>query len=278
MNLISSFSLKTAHNDFLWSLLPRPPGWTCTSLWDRRGCDIVPPKRLIPTIGPSHGRWYGILSEKQSEALQMSSSVCLNRTSLFLLLIIGRSICQRTSRQPLQITKPMLDLLVAGHEIGPSFWAVPSCFYRRSDDLEGVFCLPFTESCSGSINGTFNPVDIDTVAKFKKQKYLTLWDTPSTSHRRTNGSFARQEFTTDTTKLHPKVFSYCSILRHNRKRIRRLRVYYAISALRWSPISFGYTGSCSQHISRHGGNTSPYKNNDFCLWDGVQSPLLLVDL
>ncbi|KAJ5839581.1 Mg2+ transporter protein CorA-like/Zinc transport protein ZntB [Penicillium rubens] len=46
----------------------------------------------------------------------------------------------------------MLDLLVAGHEIGPSFWAVPSCFYRRSDDLEGVFCLPFTESCSGSIN------------------------------------------------------------------------------------------------------------------------------
>ncbi|KGO36019.1 Mg2+ transporter protein, CorA-like/Zinc transport protein ZntB [Penicillium expansum] len=46
----------------------------------------------------------------------------------------------------------MLDLLVAGHEIGPSFWAIPSCFYQRSDDLEGVFCLPFTESCSGSIN------------------------------------------------------------------------------------------------------------------------------
>ncbi|KGO69020.1 hypothetical protein PITC_078450 [Penicillium italicum] len=46
----------------------------------------------------------------------------------------------------------MLDLLVAGHEIGPSFWAVPSCFYQRSDDLEGVFCLPFTESCSGSID------------------------------------------------------------------------------------------------------------------------------
>ncbi|CAI7603500.1 unnamed protein product [Penicillium glandicola] len=62
------------------------------------------------------------------------------------------SICQRNSRRQLQITKPMLDLLVAGHQIGPSFWAVPSCFYRRSDDFEGVFCLPFTESCAGSIN------------------------------------------------------------------------------------------------------------------------------
>ncbi|KAJ5512548.1 Mg2+ transporter protein CorA-like/Zinc transport protein ZntB [Penicillium fimorum] len=45
----------------------------------------------------------------------------------------------------------MLDLLVTGHGIGPSFWAVPSCFYRRSDDLEGVYCLPFTETFSGSI-------------------------------------------------------------------------------------------------------------------------------
>ncbi|KOS44430.1 hypothetical protein ACN38_g4675 [Penicillium nordicum] len=62
------------------------------------------------------------------------------------------SICQRNSRRPLQITKSMLDFLVAGHEIGPSFWAVPSCFYQRSDDLEGVFCLPFTESCSASIS------------------------------------------------------------------------------------------------------------------------------
>ncbi|KAJ5955057.1 hypothetical protein N7501_009336 [Penicillium viridicatum] len=61
------------------------------------------------------------------------------------------SICQRTSRRPLQITKPMLDLLVAGHGIGPSFWGVPSCFYRRTDDFEVVFCLPFTESCSGSV-------------------------------------------------------------------------------------------------------------------------------
>ncbi|KAJ5165155.1 Mg2+ transporter protein CorA-like/Zinc transport protein ZntB [Penicillium coprophilum] len=61
------------------------------------------------------------------------------------------SICQRNSWRQLQITKPMLDLLVTGHRIGPSFWAVPSCFYRRSDDLEGVFCLPFTESCSDSM-------------------------------------------------------------------------------------------------------------------------------
>ncbi|CAI7592653.1 unnamed protein product [Penicillium crustosum] len=45
----------------------------------------------------------------------------------------------------------MLELLVAGHGIGPSFWGVPSCFYRRTDDFEVVFCLPFTESCSGSV-------------------------------------------------------------------------------------------------------------------------------
>ena len=81
--------------------------------------------------------------------------VYVKSTPPFLLLIIDSSICQRNSRRPLQITKPMLDLLVDGHGIGPSFWAVPSCFYRRSDDLEGVFCLPFTESCSGSINGTY---------------------------------------------------------------------------------------------------------------------------
>ncbi|KAJ5685591.1 hypothetical protein N7455_010722 [Penicillium solitum] len=61
------------------------------------------------------------------------------------------SICQRTSRRQLQITKPMLDLLVAEHGIGPSFWGVPSCFYRRTDDFEVVFCLPFTESCSSSV-------------------------------------------------------------------------------------------------------------------------------
>lgn len=102
--------------------------------------------------------------------------VYVKSTSLCLLLIIDRSICQRNSRRPLQITKSMLDFLVAGHEIGPSFWAVPSCFYQRSDDLEGVFCLPFTESCSASITGifTFNPVHIDPIAKLKKQKSLTL--------------------------------------------------------------------------------------------------------
>lgn len=47
----------------------------------------------------------------------------------------------------------MLDLIVANHEISSSFWEVPSCFYHRSVELEEAFCIPFTASCSGSIQG-----------------------------------------------------------------------------------------------------------------------------
>lgn len=69
----------------------------------------------------------------------------------------------------------MLDLLVAEHGIGPSFWGVPSCFYRRTDDFEVVFCLPFTESCSSSVIGICLYLGgHQSFTKAKKQKYLTL--------------------------------------------------------------------------------------------------------
>ncbi|KAK5653980.1 hypothetical protein OQA88_7656 [Cercophora sp. LCS_1] len=56
------------------------------------------------------------------------------------------SVCQRNSWQPLQITKAMMDLVVSSHDIDPSFWDVPSCFYSRSIAVEEVLCIPFTET------------------------------------------------------------------------------------------------------------------------------------
>ncbi|KAJ5370258.1 Mg2+ transporter protein CorA-like/Zinc transport protein ZntB [Penicillium cataractarum] len=38
----------------------------------------------------------------------------------------------------------MLDAIVAEHKIDSSFWELPSCFYQRSDDIEEVFCVPYT--------------------------------------------------------------------------------------------------------------------------------------
>lgn len=70
-----------------------------------------------------------------------------------LLLKYPRSVCQRNSYRPLQITKSMLDVIVSHHEISESFWDLPSCFYRRSLDVEEVFCIPYTESSSGSVVG-----------------------------------------------------------------------------------------------------------------------------
>ncbi|KAK8124552.1 uncharacterized protein PG998_000311 [Apiospora kogelbergensis] len=60
------------------------------------------------------------------------------------------SICQRNSWRPLQITEPMLDLIVQKHGIGPSFSELPSCFYTRNLELEEVFGVPFTTSTQGS--------------------------------------------------------------------------------------------------------------------------------
>ncbi|KAK3335228.1 hypothetical protein B0T19DRAFT_405846 [Cercophora scortea] len=61
------------------------------------------------------------------------------------------SICQRNSWRPLQITRPMLDLIVARHGIDASFWELPSCFYTRNLDVEEVYCVPYTETRHGSI-------------------------------------------------------------------------------------------------------------------------------
>lgn len=48
----------------------------------------------------------------------------------------------------------MLDAIVAEHEIDSSFWELPSCFYQRSDDIELVFCVPFTLVRTDSIIGS----------------------------------------------------------------------------------------------------------------------------
>lgn len=49
----------------------------------------------------------------------------------------------------------MLDLVVSHHNIAESFWELPSCFYQRSLDVEEVFCIPYTESHSGSVAGKY---------------------------------------------------------------------------------------------------------------------------
>ncbi|KND92788.1 hypothetical protein TOPH_02807 [Tolypocladium ophioglossoides CBS 100239] len=54
------------------------------------------------------------------------------------------SICQRNSWRPLQITRPMMSLIVNAHDLSHSFWDLPSCFYTRSLDLEEAYCIPFT--------------------------------------------------------------------------------------------------------------------------------------
>jgi len=68
-------------------------------------------------------------------------------------LTLPSSICQRNSWRPLQITKAMIDLLVSQHDINPSFWDLPSCFYTRNLDLEEVFCVPYTETRNGGFIG-----------------------------------------------------------------------------------------------------------------------------
>ncbi|KAF4903413.1 hypothetical protein CGCVW01_v013140 [Colletotrichum viniferum] len=61
------------------------------------------------------------------------------------------SICQRNSWRPLQITKPMMELLIDGFELGDSLWELASYFYVRNMDVEEVFCMPFTERRTGSV-------------------------------------------------------------------------------------------------------------------------------
>ena len=53
----------------------------------------------------------------------------------------------------------MLEAIVAEHKIGSLFWQLPLCFFDRNEEpleLENAFCVPYTETHSGSITGT-NP-------------------------------------------------------------------------------------------------------------------------
>lgn len=58
----------------------------------------------------------------------------------------------------------MLDAIVAEHNIDSSFWELPSCFYQRSDDIEEVFCIPYTLVRTASVIGSV-PVFVDYVVE-----------------------------------------------------------------------------------------------------------------
>lgn len=56
-----------------------------------------------------------------------------------------RSICQRNSWQPLQLTKPMADAMAAQHHLSSCFWNLLSLFYERGSDKEASSIVPFCE-------------------------------------------------------------------------------------------------------------------------------------
>lgn len=64
-----------------------------------------------------------------------------------------RSICQKTSWAPLQISQQMLEAIVEQHDIDSSFWQLPLSYfdhYKEGLDLEQAFCVPYTEFRSES--------------------------------------------------------------------------------------------------------------------------------
>ena len=68
-----------------------------------------------------------------------------------------RSICQRNSFQPLQITREMLQTIIDSHEIadGDALWDLSSVFYTRNLKTEMVFCIPFTQTEDGDFIGMY---------------------------------------------------------------------------------------------------------------------------
>ncbi|KAK0719272.1 hypothetical protein B0H67DRAFT_485871 [Lasiosphaeris hirsuta] len=119
---------------------------------------LTEPVRLIDVLRPGPGArqlQFSTLPELSShlEAAQSSSYKCR-----FI------SICQRNSWRPLQITRPMLDLIVSSHGIDPSFWEIPSCFYTRNLDLEEVSCIPYTEMRTGDV------IEISYTVKYPEYK------------------------------------------------------------------------------------------------------------
>jgi hypothetical protein len=63
------------------------------------------------------------------------------------------SICQKNSWAPLQITKDMLRSIVEHHKIDSSFLEVPLSFFRRSNEQEQGYCVPWTIVRKGSVVG-----------------------------------------------------------------------------------------------------------------------------
>lgn len=58
----------------------------------------------------------------------------------------------------------MLEAIVAEHNIGSLFWQLPLCFFDRNEEpleLENAFCVPYTETHSGSITGTTTHMQLE---------------------------------------------------------------------------------------------------------------------
>lgn len=129
---------------------------------------------------------------------------------------IFRSICQRNSWRPLQVTRPMLDIIAAEHDIGASFWDLPSCFYQRSDGTEVAFCVPYTLVRNGSIIGTissssrFMQRKILIFESFLKQRSPILLDTRNIKRAMTVGPSGKAGSITNSISRHPKVYLFSS--------------------------------------------------------------------
>lgn len=43
----------------------------------------------------------------------------------------------------------MIDLIAEKHDLDPSFWDLPSCFYSRNINVEDAFCIPYSQTRNG---------------------------------------------------------------------------------------------------------------------------------
>lgn len=69
------------------------------------------------------------------------------------LIAENRSICQRNSYRPLEITEPMFNRLIKKFDLKASAWDVASCFYDKDFDIESTYCAPFTIHHNGNVTG-----------------------------------------------------------------------------------------------------------------------------
>ena len=110
----------------------------------------------------------------------------------------------------------MLDAVVAEHDIDPSFWELPSCFYQRSDHFEEVLCVPHTFVRTASVIGRYlcpllGGSNILTFDLLVDQKYLSRSDTQSTKKVMVNGPLGRLGSTINSILQHSKAYSSSSI-------------------------------------------------------------------